>query len=516
MHTHNAKLNGVVYTPKRIVDLILDHLDYKNNICHKKIIDPACGDGAFLSEVAERWIADARRQKLSPQQMKTSLEKNVWGFDTDGDAIKKCIRTLNEIATKHRINRNIKWNIIKTDSLDRTFVSAYFNSFDFVIGNPPYIRIQHLGRDRRTAIQNEWMLCRKGSTDIFIAFFELGLSLLNKNGKLGYITPNTYLKTKAGEPLRQFLKLSSSLKTLIDFGHHQLFEHATTYSVITVLDKNHKQKIFSLFKGDTEKTDYVDKINMEKFNGGNWILTSGDTLKKIHSIENRGMPLKSIAKIHVGITTLADDFYIFKNPEFNGKVAKITLKDGRTFKIEKSILKPIIKASVLKDPNEEQNRYVIFPYRKENNKHTIIPENELKNTLPLTYEYFLAIKHHLDSRDKGKPNSVAWYAFGRAQGLDTSFERKILTSPINLKPNFIVWEKEEYTFYAGYCIKFDGDLNRLAKHLNSKEMEFYICHISRNYQNNYMSFAKSFIENFGIADKSLLRQQKQKQLLLSG
>jgi len=93
---------------------------------------------------------------------------------------------------------------------------------------------------------------------------------------------------------------------------------------------------------------------------------------------------------------------------------------------------------------------------------------------------------------------VAWYAFGRSQGLDISFGKKILTSPINLKPNFIVWEREEYTFYAGYCIKFDGDLKLLAQYLNSKDMEFYINHISRNYQNNYKSFAKSFIEKFGV------------------
>ena len=126
----------------------------------------------------------------------------------------------------------------------------------------------------------------------------------------------------------------------------------------------------------------------------------------------------------------------------------------------------------------------------------------------------MAIKESLDKRDKGKSNQVAWYAFGRSQGLDTSFGKKILTSPINLKPNFIVWEREDYTFYAGYCIKFDGNLKLLAKYLNSQDMEFYINHISRNYQNNYKSFAKSFIENFGIADETLIRAQKQQQQLL--
>jgi len=94
--------------------------------------------------------------------------------------------------------------------------------------------------------------------------------------------------------------------------------------------------------------------------------------------------------------------------------------------------------------------------------------------------------------------------------LDTSFGKKILTSPINLKPNFMVWEREEYTFYAGYCIKFDGDLNLLCEYLNSEDMEFYINHVSRTYQSNYKSFAKSFIERFGINDLRLIQHVNNK------
>jgi len=336
---------------------------------------------------------------------------------------------------------------------------------------------------------------------------------LNKTGKLGYITPNTYLKTKAGEGLRSFIKYNKILKILIDFEHNQLFDNATTYSLITILDKSHRKSAFSLFKGDKESINYIDEVDIENLNKDNWILTSNDILEKLNEIERRGLPLSEIAKIHVGITTLADDYYIFKDPVIESNLAKIKLKDGRTFQIERGILKPIIKASVLKNPYEDQNRFIIFPYKKVGGKHSIIPEKDLKEKYPLTYKYFRVIKEDLDNRDKGKPNPVAWYAFGRSQGLDTSFGKKILTSPINLKPNFIVWEKGDYTFYAGYCVKFDGDLELLAKYLNSKDMEFYINHISRNYQNNYKSFAKSFIEKFGVDNPNLVNQQKQKQLL---
>ncbi len=510
MQISEKKLNGVVYTPKWIVELILDNLDYKNNIYERRIIDPACGDGVFLSIVVKRFIEDAKRKGIDNNVIKTKLENNIFGFDIDKIATEKCISILNNIAGEYGV-KGVKWNIIKTDSLDKSFVDKFFNSFDFVIGNPPYIRIQHLGAKRRKKIQDEWNLCQKGSTDMFITFFELGCYLLNKNGKLGYITPNTYLKTKAGENLRNFIKYNKILKTLIDFGHNQLFDNATTYSLITILDKNHRENTFSLFKGDRQNVNYIDEVDIENLNNDNWTLTSNDILKKLNNIEKRGFPLNQIAKIHVGITTLADDYYIFKDPVIKNNLAEIQLRDGRVFQIEKGILKAIIKASVLKDSNEDQNRFIIFPYKKIGGKHFIIKEKDLKKKYPLAYKYFVAIRKTLENRDKGKPNPVAWYAFGRSQGLDTSFGKKILTSSINLKPNFIVWEKKEYTFYAGYCVKYDGDLNLLAKYLNSEDMEFYINHVSRDYQNNYKSFAKSFIEKFGIDDLRLIDGRKEKQ-----
>lgn len=493
----DKKLNGVVYTPQWIVDLILNNVGYTTDILGKTLIDPACGDGAFLKTAVERLIVEGKKLKKSGQTIANLLSRNIYGFDIDENALSACQQELNLTIKKYGLS-NIKWRLTKINSLDKNIISQYFKKFDFVIGNPPYIRIQNLDPQNRLKIQKEWSFCHYGSTDIFIAFFELGWHLMNKKGKLGFITPNTFLKTKAGESLRNFLQNSRSVKTLIDFGHNQIFDNATTYSLITILDKTHSSDSFSLYKGDSETIQYVDNLKLSNLSSDNWILTSNKILERLRSIEKRGVPLNKIAKIHVGITTLADEYYIFQNPVFSTNTAMISLRDGRSFEIEKNILKPIVKASTLKSPDENQNRFIIFPYEKIGKKHQIIPEEKMQQEYPLIYNYFLAIKNSLLARDKGKPNSAMWYAFGRSQGLDTSFGKKILTSPINLKPNFLVWEKDDYTFYAGYCIKFDGDLGWLANQLNSEEMNFYIQHKSRDYQNNYKSFAKSFIENFTI------------------
>ncbi|PIU16526.1 N-6 DNA methylase [bacterium (Candidatus Gribaldobacteria) CG08_land_8_20_14_0_20_39_15] len=502
------KANGVVYTPEWIVETILDFVGFVESSYRATVVDPACGDGAFLTMAAKRIISGGLRKKLDKSCVKQLLEKNVVGFDIDKKAVAKCKNRLDQVAEKYNIN-NVQWQIYQGDSLDKEFVLHFFKKFDFVVGNPPYVRIQHLEKEKREKIQQGWRFCQNGSTDIFIAFFELGVHLLSKIGKLGYITPNTFLKTKAGENLRWFLRNSNMLKTLIDFEHHQIFDNVTTYSLITILDKYHFKDFFYLYKSNGKNIEFIDEIKVKELDINNWVLTSNETSQKLQLIRERGVPLGQIAQIHVGITTLADNYYIFQNPIFNGDKAIIRLKDGREFTIEKKILKPIIKASVLKNAGENQNRFVIFPYEKINGRHFIIPEAKLTQQYPLSYKYFLTIKDILLARDKGKPNPVTWYAFGRSQGLDTSFGRKILTSPINKTPNFIVWEKEDYTFYAGYCIKYTDDLNWLASILNSDEMNFYISHTSRDYQNNYKSFAKSFIENFTVPNNGLAIRQNQ-------
>lgn len=495
----HEKLNGIVYTPPWIVRLILDKVGYRDNenILDKKIIDNSCGEGAFLTEAVERLINHTIAKKTSNNEIKTILENNIYGWDIDKNALSICKNNLDKVAKKYDII-GVEWQLKNGDSLNKSFSKDYFGVFDFVVGNPPYIRVQNMEKTKRKYIQQNWRLCEKGSTDIFIAFFQLGYKLLNRNGILGYITPNTYLKTSAGKSLRLFIKTKQSLHTLIDFGHHQVFDNATTYSLISILTKKLRES-FDLYKGNARKEiEFVDTIKIKNLQDNNWILTSNDVLLRVKEIENRHPLLGEIAKIHVGVTTLADNHYIFKDPIFKNDIAIIKTIDGKEFEIEKNILKPIIKASILKSPDDKQNRFIIFPYKKIEGRNGIIPEDELKETYPLTYKYFVAIKDILLSRDKGKPNSVSWYAFGRSQGLDTSFGKKILTSGINLKPNFIVWEKEEYTFYAGYCIKHNGDLYKLAKELNSGDMEFYINNVSRSYQNNYKSYSKSFIQNFGI------------------
>jgi type I restriction-modification system DNA methylase subunit len=173
------KLKGKVYTPAFVVEKMLDDIEfYGNNVLDKKILDPSCGDGQFLIEVVKRIL------KYSPDYDLEKQLQNVYGWDIDPVAVSECINNLNRLVEPY--NLNIQWNIYVKNSLyeiEKYKNNVFFSNvekFDVIIGNPPYIRIQHLDEQQRKYIQKNYSFCKKGSTDIYIAFFELCFNLLSK------------------------------------------------------------------------------------------------------------------------------------------------------------------------------------------------------------------------------------------------------------------------------------------------------------------------------------------------
>ncbi len=488
------KLQGKIYTPAFIIEKILDDAGYTGkNILGKSILDPACGDGRFLVEMARRII------KVSPlPELKSHLQK-IHGWDIDPLAVQQARKKLDSLVEPLGIR--VDWSLKVQNALHQTAEPDLFNpeaesgKFDFIVGNPPYIRIQHLPLNERRYIQRHFRFCQSGSTDIFIAFFELALRLAKDHGTIGFITPNTYFYTETARPLRRYLVQHKHIRQITNYHHFQLFSDATTYSAITILRKTGSETFLYQYALSTNKFQEqripFDDLRHKKF----WSLG-------LENNENRhGKRLGDIARIHVGITTLADKLYIMPWVRREGDLIYLKTKHHGILPFEKDILRPIIKASTLKKTGEPVKEYVLFPYRKINGKHRIIPEHELKEQFPLAYQYLTTIKPLLDKRDNGKPNKVAWYAFGRSQGLDTSFGKKILFAPLNKKPHFILCQNEEATFYSGYCIKYDGDYEKLLRQLNSERMEDYIRVSSRDFRGGWKAYNKKIVQEFIIYDE---------------
>ena len=487
------KLTGTVYTPVDIVKLILDRCGYiGSEVLGKTILDPSCGDGRFLCEIVTRII------KASP---KKDLIKNldcVHGWEIQQDALEKCRANLNSLVEP--LGLKIKWNLELGDALrhieDNRSLFGRKTMFNFIVGNPPYIRIQHLDEKTRAYIQTNYSLCETGSTDIYVAFFELAISLLSENGSCGYITPNTYLFTATATRLREHFRQNGNLVELINYGALQLFDDATTYSAITIFGGK-KIPSFTFKKAITKNSFAEVEICFSDLptKGASWKLDGSSGVIQTNPLGS--LPLGEICDIRVGLATLCDKVFIFrtKNGPTGTSVAHTKLCGD--VELEDELLLPVIKCSTAKDCANLPEYRLLFPYKKNaTGKHTIIPEAELRKNWPLAYDYLKRVRPELDKRDNGRPNEVAWYAFGRSQALDICQGEKIVFSPMNSRPLFLVSRHPECFVYSGYFIKYSGDLDALAEELNSERMVQFINTAGKDMLGGWKGYSKKTIESF--------------------
>ncbi|MGI9297221.1 MAG: HsdM family class I SAM-dependent methyltransferase [Gammaproteobacteria bacterium] len=491
------KRRGVVYTPRWVVDEILSRV-CGGGLRGRLLCDPACGDGNFLVAAAEQIISEKGERK----RLKKDLQDGICGFDSDPDALRKCRARLDAVAWARGVRAKINWNLREMDSVDKNRVSEYFGAFDFVVGNPPYIRIQHLPKETRARLAAQWRSAARGCCDIYMAFFEAGLRLLHARGKLGYITPNGFAKTDAGKPLREMLSEEGVVKTLIDFGEHQVFSGATTYSLITILDRNANGAAARLYRYDGAKIRFCDVMRRGRLRASRWDLCGREEYARVRKIRERGAPLGEIADIYVGVQTLADDVFILEHAGEDGDLFVCGTADGEIVRLEKAATLPILKVSVMKNGSDPKNRIIVCPYRLESSRMpSLIPEDEMRARFPRAFAYLRRRKRRLLMRDKGAFRG-AWYAYGREINLRKTLGDKILTAGMNRAPNFMKCPAPRYTFYSGYAVKIKNaavSSDELLAQLNSDDMDFFIRRTARDYRNGWKSYAKAFIKDFGVA-----------------
>lgn len=98
-----SKELGQVFTPDFIVKIMSENLD----ILNKKILEPGCGEGAFLKEIARKYIEESLKKKVSLNAIREQLEANLIGIEIDAILLKKCKENLDLIAGEFGL-KNVK------------------------------------------------------------------------------------------------------------------------------------------------------------------------------------------------------------------------------------------------------------------------------------------------------------------------------------------------------------------------------------------------------------------------
>ena len=148
VNTSGVKYLGKVYTPKWIVDHMLRSL-FSESLEEVKVCDPACGEGDFLAPIVEEVCRRIEGAAAHEQAGLRATLEYITGYDVDDAAVRNCRQRLTKIVEQMLgwSWDDSQWCVHHADALDAWRRDQ--GTFDWVVGNPPYVRIQHLEVERR-------------------------------------------------------------------------------------------------------------------------------------------------------------------------------------------------------------------------------------------------------------------------------------------------------------------------------------------------------------------------------
>ena len=490
---------------------------YREAVRNIKIIDPACGSGAFLITAFEfllnynKYLDDkifdlVGTSDLFSDRTKEILQNNIFGVDLNRESVEITklslwLKTADKNKTLASLENNIKCGNSLIDdpkivgdlafNWEKEFPEVFTNGgFDIVVGNPPYVK-EDIGKNAFNGLHQH--LCYQGKMDLWYFFGWLALTISKKESAyISFIAPNNWITNDGASKFRNKINDCATIFEYIDFNNFMIFEEAQIQTMIYIMKNDNKlekykfkyskilnnkiakeeimhflQKLennnFEYFDVDINRVDYKDKLfnfNSEK---------NRNVLNKIKA--NANFYLKK-EEIFSGID-IGQDFINAKSLEILGDDFKIG--DGifnlseeeynsyNFFNNEKEIIKPFYTT-------KEVNRY----YFNEKNKYWVIyTTSKFKN--PQEIIDYPNIKKHLDKFSKVITSDNKPYGLHRARNEEIFKGEKILSIRKHERPAFSYVTLDTYVNRTFNIIKTDRvNLKYLLVLLNSKLTKFWL------------------------------------------
>lgn len=583
------KALGEFYTPTAVVDLILDSAGYTSDKQLEReeydLIDPACGSGTFLVRAAGRLLDRLDKKGVPPRDAIEIVQQRIHGLDLNPFACH--IAELNLLFQIIDLYKDVKdenpeytldrFQIYRTDSLRNeakeslaTLQSSAIQrqyrkerrrasqikereDYGFVVGNPPYVRIQNLAKGSAREEYDNYDTAHY-NYDIYILFVERAAKWLAEDGQLGYIISNKFTENRYGEKIQDYILQHYRLQEIINFGDVSVFEGVQSYPMIITgkrINKNQGSSLRSDYRLPedyaftyAEVTERLPEITQTALTSGNGELTNAkereqeggkiaeiiraslpdtpgenppsgeevlDHLEDIApNVELEKPPLKTYP-MNASALLDADEWQFVPKDEYD--VLEAMEAGGREFdEYEGSIAKNgiqtgsndvfVIDQATIEEYGIEDE--VVFPtiggrditrwYTPQQDKYVLYmtPDADLDDT-PGAKAYLEANRENLESRycvEQGKH----WYQLARHRpGIFA--RKKVITPDICYYNNFFHDKDTEFhALNSAYVLYADNLANNyLVGVLNSDAVQFYMRRTAPQYGNDYLRYVTSYL-----------------------
>ncbi len=384
--------------------------------------------------------------------------------------IKECYETLENLKN----SKTLEWRFEFPEVLDD---EGDFLGFDCIIGNPPYIRQEHI-KDIKPLLEKQYQDFYNSTADIYTYFFALSFHLLKEKGFNAFITSNKYARAKYGAKLRELLLKKTTIVSYMELNALKVFESATVDTSIMSFIKQTppKESEFKYYEPTpNDKNDLKNArplpMKQNALSTESFIFANASFLDLRDKMESVGTPLKDWdIQINYGIKTGANEAFIIPTEKREEILNACKTQEER--KRTEALIKPILRGKDIKRYSYEWAHLWVI------NTHNGYTSNLKSKIPPIDIEKYPAIKTHLDSHydtiaTRSDQGDTPYHLRNCAYLED--FEKEKIVYPETSQGAYFIYENSGiFLEKTAFMIVSDAyNLKLLTALLNSKLITFY-------------------------------------------
>ncbi len=490
---------GAIFTRREVAAFILDLVGYvETESPHlRRALEPAFGQGVFLGLMLERLLTSWRRHGGAVGNAVNELVNAIRAVELDENSFystrKWVVNRLVEEGIGYEEANAIAGKWLRNGDF---LLEADEERFDFVIGNPPYVRQERIPAALLAEYRARYNTLYDRA-DIYVPFIERSLSLLAEGGKLGFICTDRWMKNRYGAPLRALVAQGFHLMAYVDMVDTDAFDaKVSAYPAITIIRKAksnvtrvvHRPRL----NGETltRVANEVRAVNLSEqtmvrevkgiVNGAEpWLWEESDQVKVIRRIEATYPTLEEArCRVGIGVATGADRVFI-------GDYQRLDVETDRKLPLATT-------TDIQTGEMHWQGKGVINPFEEDGSLADL-------NKYPRLRNYLEANREVIANRHCARKAPENWYRTIDRIWPDLARKPKLLIPDIKGDAH-IVYESGSYYPHHNlyYVLSAEWDMRALQAVLMSKVTRVFIMNYSTKMRGGYVRFQAQYLRRLRL------------------